>query len=404
MDTFVEELRKEKGQLYSEEERGDVAAATATAAPIPGIYLPLLPRYFHHPTTGGRKPSEFQKAKEDCLNCIQDALLQGWWQRAAELMISYLEMLENTTKEKLRAAPEVIWRIGTEILQQHPRSNIHETNNFADRMKSLGVKKYLKVSLEHAFYLLCNGFVDEAYQNLVLAESWRYGEQTVAQDKELKLIQGYRGLLDYYKWLKKKTDMLELDEDSYAESSIQQEMRSLYRQAEVSLKEIIKIPGVWDPFVTCYVDLLEHYEEYEEAREVLNEYAYNPRFPPNPNAHVFVYQFLKRRGESRKTKISALQILHELVPSHELMLEFYVMLEKSKEVKDFVLLADGSRKNVEARGLVKFDKLGIMSECLFVPELAHNILSVSKLKKVNTTSCGYKLFLRPWTLLDGRKT
>lgn len=128
--------------------------------------------------------------------------------------------------------------------------------------------------------------------------------------------------------------MLQLEEDSYAESSIQQEMHSFYRQAAVGLKEIIKIPGVWDPFVLCYVDLLEYYNEYEEAKEVLREYAYNSKFPSNPNAYVYFYQFLKRRGKSRKTQIAALQALHELVPSHELMLEFCDMLEKSKKSKN----------------------------------------------------------------------
>lgn len=59
---------------------------------------------------------------------------------------------------------------------------------------------------------MCNGFLDEAYQNLILAESWRYGEETVAQEKELKLVQAYKGLIDYYMWLKKKTDLLELGE------------------------------------------------------------------------------------------------------------------------------------------------------------------------------------------------
>lgn len=54
--------------------------------------------------------------------------------------------------------------------------------------------------------------MDEAYQNLILTESWRYGEETVAQEKELKLVQAYKGLIDYYMWLKKKTDLLELGE------------------------------------------------------------------------------------------------------------------------------------------------------------------------------------------------
>ncbi|XP_060102190.1 TATA box-binding protein-associated factor RNA polymerase I subunit A isoform X2 [Heteronotia binoei] len=314
MDSFVDGLRREGSQGSVEEETEGASVGTAGDAQLPGIYLPLLPRYFQHPTTGGRKPSDFQKAKEDCLTYIQEALLQSQWQRAAELM--------------------EIWRIGTEIVHHHPRSNIEESTHFADQMKNLGVKRYLKVSLEHAFHLLCNGYVDEAYRNLVLAESWRYGEQTILQEKELKLIQGYKGLLDYFQWLKKKTEMLQLEDSGYAESSIQQEMHSFHRQAAVGLKEIIKIPGVWDPFVLCYVDLLEYYKEYEEAKEVLREYAYNSKFPPNPNAHVYFYQFLKRRGETRKAQIAALRVLHELVPSHELMLEFYDMLKKSKKSKN----------------------------------------------------------------------
>ncbi|XP_070590468.1 TATA box-binding protein-associated factor RNA polymerase I subunit A isoform X1 [Erythrolamprus reginae] len=329
MDSFVEELRPETRWLSTEETEDE----SATNPLVPGIYLPLLPKHFSNPTDMAVKSSEFLKVKEDCLCCIQDALLESQWQRAAELMISYLEMLETTSSHKRVMAQEEIWRIGSEILQQHPRSNIEEVNYFADRMKNLGVKRYLKISLEHAFHLLCSGFVDEAYQNLSLTESWRYGEETVAQEKELKLIQAYKGLIDYYMWLKKKTDLLELDEDSCMQTSLQQEMHRLYQQAKVSLREIIRIPGVWDPFVICYVDLLEHYEEFEEAREALSDYAYNSKFPSNPNAHVYYYQFLKRRGESRKTQISALQILHELVPSHELMLEFYNLLKKSKKRK-----------------------------------------------------------------------
>ncbi|XP_034283765.1 TATA box-binding protein-associated factor RNA polymerase I subunit A isoform X3 [Pantherophis guttatus] len=338
MDNFVEELRQETRWLSTEETEDE----SATKALVPEIYLPLLPKHFNHPTDMAVKSSEFQTMKEDCLCCIQDALLQSQWQRAAELMISYLEMLENTSSEKRVTSQEEIWRIGTEILQQHPQSNIEEVNYFADRMKNLGVKRYLKISLEHAFHLLCSGFLDEAYQNLILTESWRYGEETVVQEKELKLVQAYKGLIDYYMWLKKKTDLLELDDDSCTQASLQQEMHHLYQQAKVSLREIIRIPGVWDPFVICYVDLLEHYEEYEEAREVLSDYAYNSKFPANPNAHVYYYQFLKRRGESRKTQISALQILHELVPSHELMLEFYNLLKKS--TLDFA----GWKENVRA--------------------------------------------------------
>ncbi|KAF1593370.1 UNVERIFIED_CONTAM: TATA box-binding protein-associated factor RNA polymerase I subunit A, partial [Eudyptes robustus] len=191
----------------------------------------------------------------------------------------------------------------------------------------------LQVCLEHAFHLLCNGLIDEAYQNLSLAESWRFGEQTAIQDKEMKLIQAYRGLLDYYSWFKQKTILLEHGQDGFEDLSVEQEMHSCFRKAAVNLKEIIKIPGVWDLFVKCYVDLLEFYGDHNEARQVLNEYAYNSKFPANPNAHVYLYQFLKRHGESKKSLISALKILHDIVPSHELMIDFNTMLQKSKKRK-----------------------------------------------------------------------
>nr|XP_032640275.1 TATA box-binding protein-associated factor RNA polymerase I subunit A isoform X2 [Chelonoidis abingdonii] len=279
MDSFVEQLKRGTEEEFTEESVWNGSAVNTTSSSLPAIYLPLLPRYLRHPTTRGRKATEFQETKEACLNYIQDALLQHQWQRAAEFMTIYLETLENTSAEKRMAAPEVIWRIGTEILCHHSKSSIEEFNYFAEQMKNLGVKRYLKVCLEHVFHLLCNGLIDEAYQNLSLAEGWRYGEQTTAQDKELKLIQAYKGLLDYYNWTKKRKAMLELD-GNFADS-VEQEMHSFFRQAAVNLKEIIKIPGVWDPFVKCYVD-----------------------------------------------------ILHEIVPSHELMLEYNAMLQKSKKRKN----------------------------------------------------------------------
>lgn len=44
-------------------------------------------------------------------------------------------------------------------------------------------------------------------------------------------------------------------EDGFDDLSVEQEMHSCFRKAAVNLKEIIKIPGVWDLFVKCYVDV-----------------------------------------------------------------------------------------------------------------------------------------------------
>ncbi|NXD78818.1 TAF1A polymerase, partial [Halcyon senegalensis] len=278
----------------------------------------------------------FKKSKEVCLSYIQDAMLQKQWKRAAEFLTFYVESLEKDFSRQDVNPSEMIWRIGAEILWHHSHGSVKEFNSFIEQMKILSVKRYLKVCLEHVFHLLCHGLIDEAYQTLSLAESWRFGEQTAVQDKEIKLIQAYRGLLDYYSWSKKKNILLEYGEcqDGFDDLSVEQEMHSCFRKAAVNLKEIIKVPGVWDLFVKCYVDLLEFYGAHNEARQVLNEYAYNSKFPANPNAHVYLYEFLKRHGESKKSLISALKILHDIVPSHELMIDFNTMLQKSKKRKN----------------------------------------------------------------------
>uniref|UniRef100_A0A8B9P2J9 TATA-box binding protein associated factor, RNA polymerase I subunit A n=1 Tax=Apteryx owenii TaxID=8824 RepID=A0A8B9P2J9_APTOW len=309
------------------------SAAQAGSALLPALHLPLLPPHLYRPATSHEHKLNFRKSKEACLTYIQDAMLQKQWKRAAEFLTFYIESLEKDFSTEYMGPSEMIWRIGTEILCHHSYSSMKDFNSFIEQMKTLGVKRYLKVCLEHAFHLLCNGQTDEAYQNLSLAESWRFGEQTTAQDKELKLIQAYRGLLDYYSWSKQKNVLLEYDKEGFEDLSVEQEMHSSFRKAAVNLKEIIQIPGVWDVFVKCYVDLLEFYGDHDEARQVLSEYAYNSKFPANPNAHVYFYQFLKRHGEPKKSLISVLKILHDIVPSHELMIDFNTMLQKSKKRK-----------------------------------------------------------------------
>uniref|UniRef100_A0A6G1RY68 TATA-box binding protein associated factor, RNA polymerase I subunit A n=1 Tax=Hypotaenidia okinawae TaxID=2861861 RepID=A0A6G1RY68_9GRUI len=328
MDSFLEEEEEATAAVAK------TPAVQAGSGMLPALHLPFLPPHLYQPASTSEHKLSFQKSKEVCLSYIQDAMLQKQWKRAAEFLTFYIESLEKDFSTKYVGPSEMIWRIGTEILCHHSHSTMKEFSSFIEQMKTFGVKRYLKICLEHAFHLLCNGLIDEAYQNLSLAESWRYGEQTAIQDKEMKLIQAYRGLLDYYSWSKQKKILLEHGHDGFEDLSVEQEMHSCFRKAAVNLKEIIKIPGVWDLFVKCYVDLLEFYGDHDEARQVLNEYAYNSKFPANPNAHVYLYQFLKRHGESKKSLISALKILHDIVPSHELMIDFNTMLQKSKKRKN----------------------------------------------------------------------
>nr|XP_014593538.2 TATA box-binding protein-associated factor RNA polymerase I subunit A [Equus caballus] len=127
-------------------------------------------------------------------------------------MHSYLQVLEDSDSCKRQAAPEIIWKLGSEILYYHPKSNVEAFNTFADRMKNIGVMNYLKISLQHALYLLHHGMLEDANRNLSQAETWRYGEKSSSQEVLINLIQAYNGLLQYYAWSKKKMELSQLGE------------------------------------------------------------------------------------------------------------------------------------------------------------------------------------------------
>lgn len=54
--------------------------------------------------------------------------------------------------------------------------------------------------------------------------------------------------------------------------------------------------------------MLEFYGDQDGARELLTNYAYDEKFPSNPNAHVYLYEFLKREKAPRAKLISVLKV------------------------------------------------------------------------------------------------
>ncbi|KAL7888703.1 hypothetical protein AOLI_G00036770 [Acnodon oligacanthus] len=288
-----------------------------------------LPRLAHLPSTNARsKETGFHKSARLCLKAIRDAMLHHRWQEAARYLAAYSQTLEETTRGRQTVACEIIWRLGTEILQHHPNSQLEDFNALYERMKNSGVKNYAKICLEHSFHLLLNGNFNDAKRQLSVAASWKYGKYSASQSMELKLIHAYCGFLDYFIWCTKKSSGISSD------ANTSRDMHSYFRQASVTLQEIITQPGVWDPFVLSYVDMLEFYNDQEGALKVLQNYAYNKDYPSNPNAHVYLYQFLKRHKAPPAKLMSTLKVLHCLVPSHELMLEYCSLLLTSEEEQD----------------------------------------------------------------------
>ncbi|XP_027790556.1 TATA box-binding protein-associated factor RNA polymerase I subunit A isoform X1 [Marmota flaviventris] len=322
MSDFSEELTK----TISEDDQVETSVLTGT-----GMYFPWLQKHLETVVTGGKKKKDFAQTTSACLNFIQEALLKHEWQQAAEYMYSYLQTLEDSDTYKKQAAPEVIWRLGSEILFYHPKSNVETFNTFADRMKNIGVLNYVKISLQHALYLMHHGMLEDANRNLSQAETWRYGEKSSSQEILINLVQAYKGLLQYYTWSKKKAELSKLDENDYAYSSATQSMLSDSWKTSVNICGLIKTPGVWDPFVKSYVEMLEFYGDQDEARKILTNYAYDEKFPSNPNAHIYLYNFLKKEKAPRAKLLSVLKNLYQIVPSHRLMLEFHMLLRKSEK-------------------------------------------------------------------------
>ncbi|GAB1285825.1 TATA box-binding protein-associated factor RNA polymerase I subunit A [Apodemus speciosus] len=363
MRDFSEDLTK----LAAAEDNPETSVFTKT-----GMHFPWLQKHVEAVVTGGKRKKDFAQTTSACLSLIQEALLKHQWQRAAECMHSYLQTLEDSDTYKKQAAPEIIWKLGSEILFYHPKSNVETFNSFADRMKNIGVLNYLKllISLQHALYLLHHGMLEDANRNLSEAETWRYGEKSSSQEVLINLVQAYKGLLQYYTWSRKKMELSELDEDDYAYTAKTRTMLSQSCKTSTNICALIKTPGIWDPFVKSYVEMLEFYGDHDGAREMLTNYAYDEKFPSNPNAHIYLYEFLKREKAPRAKLISVLKILHEIVPSHTLMLEFHTLLRKSEseehrklglavlfEVLDFA----GCTKNITAwKYLAKYLKNTLM--------------------------------------------
>ncbi|XP_015417829.1 PREDICTED: TATA box-binding protein-associated factor RNA polymerase I subunit A [Myotis davidii] len=231
--------------------------AETSVRPRSGMRLPWLQKQVESVATRGKKEKDFAQTTSACLSFIQEALLKHQWQRAAEYMHSYLQILEDSDSNKRQAAPEIIWKLGSEILYYHPKSSVETFNTF------------------HS--VLCY-------------------------------------------------------EDDYAYSTASQNMFKHSWKTSVNFSALVQTPGVWDPFVKSYVEMLEFYGDQDGAREVLTNYAYDGELNREPHE-----LYLKSKLTFEKCLLNVqisqdyffFQILYQIVPSHTLMLEFHRLLRKS---------------------------------------------------------------------------
>lgn len=54
--------------------------------------------------------------------------------------------------------------------------------------------------------------------------------------------------------------------------------------------------------------MLEYYGDYDAAARLLKNYAYDESFPPNPNALVYLYEFMRRHSAPENKSLRVLQV------------------------------------------------------------------------------------------------
>lgn len=216
-------------------------------------------------------------------------------------------------------------------MMNHPQRSMEQFSLFANRMKSFSRDLKLKVCLEHTWNLLCEGREQEAHRELIAFTAKHRDLASPSRVLLVDLIQGYCGLLHYYDWQQQKDHLSSGNDvgDTQTNSAAVKEMHHSFRKASLNLISILQKPGVWDIFTPKYVELLEFYGNVDEAHELLENIAYDNKYPPNPNAHVQLYNFLKQHDAPQQKLIGVLRVLHKLVPSHELMLEYSRLLHES---------------------------------------------------------------------------
>lgn len=85
--------------------------------------------------------------------------------------------------------------------------------------------------------------LEEANRNLSEAETWRYGEKSSSQEVLINLVQAYKGLLQYYTWSKKKTELSELGESASSAFGRRRDSRAVWTTRTAELIHALRVGG-----------------------------------------------------------------------------------------------------------------------------------------------------------------
>ncbi|XP_041467869.1 TATA box-binding protein-associated factor RNA polymerase I subunit A-like [Lytechinus variegatus] len=250
---------------------------------------------------------------------LKECILQEKWEDSIQILCA------QCTYQ--RPDIECLWKFGAHVLQNHPDSNAEQIEDLYRFVRKINTTNPYQKKLEHALFLLRQDRMKDALTTL--SEMWPASKKCANKESNQpeirkKLISANAGLIEYCQWHEKIKGR---GDDEVVEDA------TLRKRALTNLGKFNNEPGVWDIFITKQVEMLETKEgSINKAEQILNNYLSNN--PGNPNAHVYLYQFIKRNKPTKTNKLKTLlKKLATLLPASDYTLEYVDLLEKTESAE-----------------------------------------------------------------------
>lgn len=246
---------------------------------------------------------------------------------------------------------DVIWKGVLEVAYHNPDRYKPFFFQLVNQLKSLWEVNTKEILFEYLLFVLHQGDIEEARHVFAVHVVPKKGFADTDQIKHVdSLCKAYQGLVFYVEWMLAKSRLKKIQDlgkqlDVETSENFEQLMLACADKALSNFEVLKDVPGVWDIFITKHVQILEHYENLEEAEALLR--SYKEKNEDNPNAHKFLYSFAVRQQWPTSARIDLLKGLAKHVPSDPLVIELCELLIQENEGQSaipflFALLDDGT--------------------------------------------------------------
>ena len=173
-----------------------------------------------------------------------------------------------------------------EILKKCPSGLMGTKRKFHKLMSSLCPQYSNQMVNDMAFQILSNGNdAREAYQFLIS----NINNKRVKYDV---LFRAYIGMFEFVLWKINLDKVDNNDVDNHGkktERALSENMSFDAKRALENMRIVLYEPGIWDCFVLKILEILEYYDNKEEAVSMLEQYR--EKNMNNPNAHRYYLIF-----------------------------------------------------------------------------------------------------------------